>query len=226
MREIIGIDGCPSGWILAYFRESHIIFEVIKSLEELNKKKNELYIGIDIPVNLQIKHQRVADKEARKLLKNRASTIFSAPSIRALKAPTYREACEINFKFTGKKISKQSWNLFSKIKDVQLAKERKPSLHFFFEVHPELSFMALNKMCLVDISKKKELGKKIRLDLINSIYPFFNFNDVRKKFKLKDVADDDILDVIAILWSTKRIVDNIAQAVPENSKDNNLKIFF
>ena len=40
MREIIGIDGCPSGWILAYFRESHIIFEVIKSLEELNKKKN------------------------------------------------------------------------------------------------------------------------------------------------------------------------------------------
>jgi len=37
---------------------------------------------------------------------------------------------------------------------------------------------------------------------------------------------DDILDAIAVLWSTHRIVDNIAESIPSNSEDPYRRIFF
>jgi predicted RNase H-like nuclease len=84
----------------------------------------------------------------------------------------------------------------------------------------------MNNMQVIVDSKKTYEGKKKRLKLINSFYPHFNFSHVREKFSRKDVADDDILDAIAVLWSTQKIIDNIASYVPKKPETPKSKIYF
>ena len=84
----------------------------------------------------------------------------------------------------------------------------------------------MNNMKLIEKSKKTEAGKKLRIKLIRNFFPNFSFSSIRKNFKKNEVLDDDILDSISIVWSTQRIVDKIAQFVPKNSENTNMKIYF
>ena len=137
------------------------------------------------------------------------------------------DACEVNFKECGKRISKQSWNLFPKIKESQEFLENKLIKKLeVFEVHPELSFMAMNDMHLIQASKKTDIGKEIRIKLIQKFFPEFSFELVRNKYKKNQVLDDDILDSVSVLWSTQRIVDNIAKFVPKDPKRIDMRIYF
>ena len=229
MSTVIGIDGCKAGWISSKMEEDHSLsFHIIENLEDDYLKQSNLsYIGIDIPLELALTGKRLAEIEARSLLKKRACTIFSPPTLNALRAKDYIDACEINFKECGKRISKQSWNLFPKIKEAQkFSKNNLISKLSVFEIHPELSFMAMNDMNLIEASKKTEIGKKIRIKLIQKFFPSFSFESVRNQYKKYQVHDDDILDSISIVWSTQRIVDNIAQSVPKKPEKINMKIYF
>ena len=229
MSRVIGIDGCKAGWIIAKtLEDKSISFQIIKNLnDDYLKESNVSLIGIDIPLRLSSTVKRLAEIEARVLLKNRACTIFSPPTLNALTAKNYIDACKINFKECGKKISKQSWNLFPKIKEAQEFLENKSIIELgVFEVHPELSFMAMNDMNLIRASKKTVIGREIRIKLIQKFFPKFSFESVRNKYKKNQVLDDDILDSVSVLWSTQRIVDNIAQFVPKDSKKTDMRIYF
>mgnify|MGYP003996905619 FL=1 len=229
MSRVIGIDGCKAGWIIAKtLEDKSISFQIIKNLnDDYLKESNVSLIGIDIPLRLSSSGKRLAEIEARVLLKNRACTIFSPPTLNALTAKNYIDACKINFKECGKKISKQSWNLFPKIKEAQEFLENKSIIELgVFEVHPELSFMAMNDMNLIWASKKTVIGREIRIKLIQKFFPKFSFESVRNKYKKNQVLDDDILDSVSVLWSTQRIVDNIAKFVPKDSKKTDMRIYF
>jgi predicted RNase H-like nuclease len=229
MSRVIGIDGCKAGWIIAKtLEDKSISFQIIKNLnDDYLKESNVSLIGIDIPLRLSSSGKRLAEIEARVLLKNRACTIFSPPTLNALTAKNYIDACKINFKECGKKISKQSWNLFPKIKEAQEFLENKSIIELgVFEVHPELSFMAMNDMNLIRASKKTVIGREIRIKLIQKFFPKFSFESVRNKYKKNQVLDDDILDSVSVLWSTQRIVDNIAKFVPKDSKKTDMRIYF
>ena len=178
MSRVIGIDGCKAGWIIAKtLEDKSISFQIIKNLnDDYLKESNVSLIGIDIPLRLSSTGKRLAEIEARVLLKNRACTIFSPPTLNALTAKNYIDACKINFKECGKKISKQSWNLFPKIKEAQEFLENKSIIELgVFEVHPELSFMAMNDMNLIRASKKTVIGREIRIKLIQKFFPKFSF---------------------------------------------------
>ena len=139
MSTVIGIDGCKAGWISSKMEEDHSLsFHIIENLEDDYLKQSNLsYIGIDIPLELALTGKRLAEIEARSLLKKRACTIFSPPTLNALRAKDYIDACEINFKECGKRISKQSWNLFPKIKEAQkFSKNNLISKLSVFESHP------------------------------------------------------------------------------------------
>ena len=125
------------------------------------------------------------DQLARKLLSKKASSIFTAPTPEMLAQPNYEKASLVSKRLFGKSMSLQSWYLFPKIKDVQQVKNKFQGVRKFYEIHPELSFMAMNKMEILEISKKLAQGKEMRLNLIKSIYPSFNFNKVRKQFLKK-----------------------------------------
>ena len=229
MSSVIGIDGCKAGWIIAKTLENKSIsFQIIKNLNDAYLEGGNLsHIGIDIPLHLSHTGKRFAEIEARSLLKNRACTIFTPPTLNALRAKNYMDACEVNFKECGKRISKQSWNLFPKIKEAQkLLQNNSISKLKIFEVHPELSFMAMNDMSLIKASKKTDIGREIRIKLVQKFFPNFSFELVRNKYKKTQVLDDDILDSISVLWSTQRIVDNIARFVPRDYKKTNMKIYF
>jgi hypothetical protein len=163
--------------------------------------------------------------QARQLLKSRASTIFNAPVIDALYEKNYESASRLNFEKTQKKISKQSWYLFNKIKQIQIVKREHVGFSFY-EVHPELSFMAMNDMRVIVEPKKTPEGQAMRRTMIKSFFPSFNFDLVRQKFKRTDVADDDILDAMAVLWSTQRIVDKMAEFVPKKSSFFEPRIYY
>ena len=62
--------------------------------------------------------------------------------------------------------------------------------------------------------------------MIQKFFPTFSFELVRNKYKKNQVLDDDILDSISVLWSTQRIVDNIAQFVPKDPEKINMRIYF
>ncbi|MDB4041972.1 DUF429 domain-containing protein [Methylophilaceae bacterium] len=229
MSSVIGIDGCKAGWIIAKTLENESIsFQIIKNLNDVYLEGiNVSHIGIDIPLQLSHTGKRFAEIEARSLLKNRACTIFTPPTLNALRAKNYMDACEVNFNECGKRISKQSWNLFPKIKEAQEFLDNKSINKLrVFEVHPELSFMAMNDMILVQASKKTDIGREIRIKLIQKFFPKFSFESVRNEYKKNQALDDDILDSVSVLWSTQRIVDNIANFVPKDPKRIDMRIYF
>ena len=228
METVFGIDGCKYGWLVAGINKSNDFdFWFIDSLDKLNSITNQLIVaGIDIPLELHNSGKRLAESEARVLLKFRSSTIFSSPCILALDANSYLEACTINYAVCKKKISKQAWFLFKKIKDARNIYSADNLATKLYEVHPELSFMAMNNMEVVAEKKKTEEGVAKRIALIKKQYPLFNFNSIRNKLEKKYVNDDDILDSIAVLWSTQKIIDNIASYVPKNPETPMSKIYY
>jgi predicted RNase H-like nuclease len=88
---------------------------LIKKYEQI-----EPLILIDIPIGLKNggKGERLPDLGARRILKARKSSIFPIPCREAVYMESYKKACEVNEKLTGKRISKQAWNIVSKIRDV------------------------------------------------------------------------------------------------------------
>jgi len=228
MKEIFGIDGCRFGWVVAEEKtKGHLSIQLIESLNYLESVISKKAIaGIDIPLAIHEKGFRMADAEARVLLKSRASTIFSAPAKETLLSDNYNDACAINESICGKKISKQSWFLFSKIKEARTIFCQAHKKIKLYEVHPELSFMAMNDMRVIELGKKTDEGFKMRHKLVKKLFSKFDFEQTRANFKRCDVADDDILDAIAVLWSTQKIVANIASYVPKKPETPLSKIYY
>ena len=228
MKDIFGIDGCKFGWVVAEERtKGDLSIRLIKDLNDLESISSQKSIaGIDIPLAIHEKGFRMADAEARTLLKSRSSTIFSAPALETLHSDNYTAACEINESICGKKISKQSWFLFSKIKEARKIFCKPNKKIKLYEVHPELSFMAMNGMRVIELGKKTDEGFKIRHKLVKKLFPKFDFDKIRANFKRSDVADDDILDAIAVLWSTQKIIANMASYVPKKPETPLSKIYY
>lgn len=228
MNHVFGIDGCRYGWIVAEEEpRGGLSIQLIESLNYLESIISQKAIaGIDIPLAIHEKGFRMADAEARALLKSRASTIFSAPAKETLLSESYAKACEINESICGKKISKQSWFLFSKIKEARTIFCQGQKKIKLYEVHPELSFMAMNDMKVIELGKKTNEGFKVRYTLVKKLFPKFNFEKTRANFKKCDVADDDILDAIAVLWSTQKIIANMASYVPKKPETPLSKIYY
>ncbi len=121
MNQIyIGIDGARTGWIVSEVSNKKLDITWIKSLSEVNLRniKNIKTALIDMPLKLPITlndYPRMADKKAKKLLTNRHSCIFYAPLEKWLNEDyvLINEECERSNK---PKCSKQSYNLFSKIR--------------------------------------------------------------------------------------------------------------
>ena len=228
MKEIFGIDGCRFGWVVAEEKtKGDLSIQLIESLNYLESVISKKAIaGIDIPLAIHEKGFRMADAEARVLLKSRASTIFSAPAKETLLSDNYNDACAINESICGKKISKQSWFLFSKIKEARTIFCQAHKKIKLYEVHPELSFMAMNDMRVIELGKKTDEGFKMRHKLVKKLFSKFDFEQTRANFKRCDVADDDILDAIAVLWSTQKIIANMASYVPKKPETPLSKIYY
>jgi predicted RNase H-like nuclease len=225
---IIGIDGCKSGWFSVWENQSgnieSSIFTNLNELKNFFAHENHLIIGIDMPVVLSDVIPRQADQLARKLLSKKASSVFTAPTPEMLEQPNYEKASFVSKKLFGKSMSLQSWYLFPKIKDVQTIMHHENMN--IYEIHPELSFRAMNNEKVILESKKTYEGFSIRNSLLAIHFKHFNFEEIRKQYTKKDVMDDDILDALAVLWSAKRIQSNEASFLPQAPEKPNMQIVY
>ena len=228
MSLIIGIDGCKSGWFSIWENQDKSIhssvFSNLNELKNFFKNESQLILGIDMPVVLSEVIPRQADQLARKLLSKTASSVFTAPTPEMLDQPNYEKASLVSKRLFGKSMSLQSWYLFPKIKDVQTMIHHEDMQ--IYEIHPELSFRAMNNEQVILESKKTQEGFALRNALLSMHFKNFIFEDIRNQHARKDVMDNDILDALAVLWSAKRIQSNQASYLPQAPEKPNMQIVY
>lgn len=165
---VAGVDGCRNGWIcfkieLPSLTTSVENFDLALVLK--NRPSDLYHVGIDIPIGL-LNGVRGCDLAARRLLGTpRARSVFSAPCRRALSACNHAESSGINRDETGRGLSQQAWGICAKIKQVDDAITPQTQ-QWAFEVHPEVSFWALNQCHPMRYRKKSELGRAERLTVL------------------------------------------------------------
>ena len=218
--EFVGVDGCRGGWFSVGFDgDSCYTFDVFDTFGKLLEcYADAKLILVDMPIGLpEGRGGRNADREARKKLRPRGSSVFPTPTRRtALQAAVSREdylaAVNVEFDLTGKKISKQAFAIAPKIAEVDKlmlvrGKNAKPCVR---EVHPELCFWGLNRGNPLTSKKKRVAGRKDRLRVLQSVEGRAEeiFNEACGKFQKKvadkDVARDDIIDALAAAVVARR----------------------
>jgi predicted RNase H-like nuclease len=109
--------------------------------------------------------------------------------------------------------------LFPRIRDVDTELLENSHLRDrVYEVHPELSFTALNDGVSIIAAKRNTKGEFSRRSLIENHFGLGAFDEIRKKHYLKDIANHDIDDAIAVLWTAERIYRGTAASIPTEAE--------
>ena len=216
--DFVGVDACKKGWFAVTLdRQGKWNTGIFKSIGDFWKSSlNAALILIDIPIGLPDHGRRECDTQTRKILRQRASSVFPVPCREALKAKTYTQACRINKLKLGVKLSIQTWNISAKIFEVdRLMRHDKNARRRMKESHPELCFWALAGGQPMIYSKKSTQGFSERYSILKNIYPHSRaiLHRSLDHFLRKDLARDDILDAIA-LAITARISLKAMKSVP------------
>jgi len=209
MTIIGGADGCKSGWIVVTkdLDSGEITWRVCAEASDFILKEPFLdIVAIDIPIGLPEIGARECDRKARQLLgRGRASSVFPAPIRPVLDARDYREACQKRFEIEEKKISKQTWLITSKIKEVDHILNKNIELqNRVHEIHPEVCFYFMNNRQPIKTTKKSKDGQQERCEML---IPFFGrkIDEALESRIALRCELDDILDAFAALWTAKRI---------------------
>ena len=200
---LIGIDGTSSGWIASIGNSKNKYVTKIKFFKDLDTLLSlhpESIIVIDMPIELnKKKYLRKCDILAKKYLgKNFQSSIFIPPLKNILECATFQDANKLSKKIAGKGLSKQSWYLKNKIREVrELAKVSNK----IYEGHPECSFKMLKteslkakKKSVLGIFERLELLEKAGLDPLSVNLQFDNNSAI----KIDDVLDSMVLFITAL----------------------------
>jgi len=171
--EFVGVDGCPAGWVaVAQTGDGRLGCEVFPRFEAVVARHPLALILVDVPIGLRDggPDERRCDREARRLLKGRGSSVFPAPVRAALYAEDHKAASLVNREKTeGRRgLSLQSWAITPKIREVNeyLAGHHGP-LPAVREMHPELCFWALKGCQPLQHNKRTEEGYRERIALLS-----------------------------------------------------------
>ena len=136
---VIGVDGCRAGWVGVHWSDDDAaavlvagtMLELVGGLVAAHGPVD--VVGVDIPLHLPTDAPRAAEREARRRLPGRASTVFGSPSSAAIDAPDYAEANRLNRAHNAGGSLFLAWNL------------RKHSNAQLLEGHPGLSIIILEQ---------------------------------------------------------------------------------
>lgn len=163
------LDGARFGWVAATWDGRLISIHSYRSLVEANLESFQINL-IDMPIGLPESGRRGCDGAARSLLIKRKSSIFTTPCRSAVSATSYQEACEINSKLQGIRLSKQSWNIVPKIREVDAVLQTTPTLvPLVKESHPELCFQLLNEGKPLNFNKTTHDGQQERVAILAKV---------------------------------------------------------
>jgi predicted RNase H-like nuclease len=213
-----GADACRAGWICVTRDADGVLASACHATAEalLAQRPRPDALAIDVPIGLPGRGPRACDREARRRLGPRAASVFPAPLRRVVEAAaSWEEACCIRTRLEGKRMSKQAWGIVAKVREVDAALRRRPArARWLHEVHPELCFAVWRGAPMRD-PKKSRAGRRERLALVSGHFGAAAFATLRRDCPRRDVADDDLLDALAALWTAERILRGEAARLPE-----------
>ena len=227
MIQVAGVDGCKAGWVAALVTTtiddthapSPLTIEALQVsphfADVLGDTQGYKLICVDIPIGLpDSPTPRPCDREARKLLGPRASSVFSPPARACLSASDYEAASRINLEVTGKKLSKQSFFIMDKIKQVDdlLTPAMQERVH---EIHPEVGFYILNGHQPTRYNKKRLSGRQERMRLLAPFFPDAE-HVVATHRRTGAVEPDDILDALVAAWTAATVAQGHAVTLPQH----------
>lgn len=220
MPWVAGADGCRKGWLRASreTRSGELRFDVIEHATGLLEfPPRPVVLGLDVPIGLPESGPRECDRRARQRLGwPRRTSVFPVPIRPALGAKSREEASRITEASDGRRVGAQAWALYAKIRSVDaLLRSSAAARRRIREVHPELSFWAWNGERSIAAPKRSPRGKRERLRLVEAWLGKGVLGAGRGRHPRSEVADDDVLDALAVLWTATRIVDGCAATLPE-----------
>lgn len=215
----IGIDGCPAGWVAATRDGVVVDASLAGLLARLQVSAERDVVAVDMPIGLADSGRRDCDAVARERLGHARHSVFWTATRGAVYAPdaglslrqAHTRASAINIANDAKGVSAQAFHLFAKIREVDaLLHARRDWRACVFEVHPELAFARWNQgeasaLRPLRHPKKSGLGAYDRLSLIFARYGRRDVEQARGRYPKTRVADDDIADAYACLFSAERI---------------------
>ena len=206
--RVLGVDGCPGGWVGALVEDGEVRWSVLPDVAALLAVAASCdATGVDMPIGLAPAGPRRCDVEARKLLGPRRSSVFAAPIRPVLGAASYAEACAVSRAASGRALSLQAWHLVPRIADLD-ATLPDGGLEWLAEVHPELSFATMAGAPLP--GKKTAEGRSARIGLLASWLPDLLLHEVPRPARTEDA-----LDALAVAWTALRWWRGVASTVPD-----------
>lgn len=218
---VAGVDGYRDGWVVVLFAPNsmsvrHRTMGSVDALLGLPEAPD--VIGIDMVIGLPEHAEpggRPCDRLARKLLGHpRGSSVFSPPAWSVLGANTFEDAQRLN-RASGPEapgLSRQSYHLLPKMKALAevMRPERQERIR---EVHPELSFLAMNDGLPLEAGKRSQTGRDARVQLLH-VHGMPGVDEAIRDLPSGPLAADDVLDAYAACWTAARIRDGAAERCP------------
>jgi predicted RNase H-like nuclease len=220
MSWVAGADGCRGGWLeirldLVSDRLEYRLHQTAATL--LGTDAERRVLAIDIPMGLSDGRPRACDLAARRELGARWMCVFHAPVRPALGARSYQEASAVSRRASGRRITRQAWGIFAKVREVDAILSRSPDLQASVrEVHPELSWAEMRRGSPIPDGKRSPAGRAERRRLVAGWLGGLEgiLGEVRAHHPRRVVADDDVLDAFACLWTAERIARGAARTLP------------
>lgn len=194
------------GWVAVLLEGENppVVVTVATLTTLLANHPNVAALGVDIPIGLPPPYPRPADEAARRFVGPRRSSVFPTPLRQALAAATYEDACRINEEQTGKRLSKQTWELREKILEAEAVASDDPRI---FEIHPEVSFCECAGAPLQESKLEWNGFQQRRALLAENGIVLPERVDVR-------VPVADVIDAAIAAWSARRYAAKKALLLP------------
>ena len=212
-----GVDGCHGGWVLAMINSSRTLAElrVFRTFAEVAIETARASLTlVDMPIGLPsagFPRDRLPDRIARENLGPRASSVFPIPCREAVWADDYETACDLNQSLLGWRLSKQSWGICPKIREVDAVFRLTPTLQQRVrETHPELCFRLLNNGRPLENPKKSRAGLRVRRELLRS----FTANLDTALRQVHGARPDDLLDAVGAALVARLAGERRAASAP------------
>ena len=220
-----GVDGCRAGWLYVAIEPSGgIRWDVVPMLVNLVRTVGDSdRVFVDIPIGLPDGADgRTCDRDARRRLGRRGSSVFPVPARAVLGIDTFEGANRTSRVAVGKGISKQSFAIVRKVREVDsLLRQCSKARGLVREVHPEVCFWAFAGETPMRVRKKAKAkeGFRERVALLSNLRPSVpdEVFQIARAFRRKDVAWDDIADAFVAALTASLPLERLRTlpAVPE-----------
>jgi predicted RNase H-like nuclease len=211
MTRVVGVDGCPTGWIAVSIAADGPLepgIGIVSDFAQLVADAQNRILAVDTPIGLPETigpEGRGPDQPFRPRLGRRA-----------VMAEDYREACAIASATSTppRRVAKQCFHIFPKIREIDAVMT--PALEDrVFEVHPELAFWRLNGGAAMALPKKvKGSPNASGLDERRALLVGQGYDPATLTRPPRGAGPDDLLDAAVNALIARRILRGEAESFP------------